>query len=98
MNGLLDRISDQSAQLADLARSDELTGLHNRRSWNYELARACATASAKDQPLSVALIDLDHFKSYNDSYGHPAGDRLLRAASAAWLEALRPGEVLARYG
>jgi diguanylate cyclase (GGDEF)-like protein len=98
MNGLLDQISEQSSRLSDLARSDELTGLHNRRSWNFELARACELAAAEQQPLGVALLDLDHFKSYNDSYGHPAGDRLLRAAAEAWSAALRPGEVLARYG
>ena len=98
MNGLLDRISDQSTQLSALARSDELTGLHNRRSWNFELARAAATAAAEGRPLNVALLDLDHFKRYNDTYGHPAGDRLLRAVSQAWQSALLPGEVLARYG
>ena len=98
MNGLLDQISSQSTKLSGLARSDELTGLHNRRSWNFELARACQQASAQGGSLGVALLDLDHFKNYNDSYGHPAGDRLLRAASEAWQAALRPGEVLARYG
>jgi diguanylate cyclase (GGDEF)-like protein len=95
---LMQQISDQSARLSDLARSDELTGLHNRRSWNFELTRACAAASSAAQPLSVALLDLDHFKSYNDTYGHPAGDRLLKAAADAWRSGLRPGEVLARYG
>jgi diguanylate cyclase (GGDEF)-like protein len=98
MNGLLDRISEQSSKLEDLARSDELTGLHNRRSWNFELARACEVAAAGEQPLAVGLLDLDRFKSYNDTYGHPAGDRLLRSAAEAWQSALRPGEVLARYG
>ena len=98
MSGLLDQISDQSARLADLARSDDLTGLHNRRSWNFELKRAAAAATAAGRPLAVALLDLDHFKSYNDSYGHPAGDRLLKAATSAWRAALQPGELLARYG
>ncbi|MGA8210313.1 MAG: diguanylate cyclase [Nocardioidaceae bacterium] len=98
MHGLLDRISEQSSRLAGLARSDELTGLHNRRSWNFELDRACRSAAAEGRALGVALIDLDHFKRYNDSFGHPAGDRLLRAAADAWRDALEPGEVLARYG
>lgn len=98
MNGLLDQISEQSSKLSDLARSDELTGLHNRRSWNFELARACGVAESERQQLAIALIDLDHFKDYNDSYGHPAGDRLLRTAADCWKAELRPGEVLARYG
>ena len=98
MNGLLDQISEQSSKLSDLARSDELTGLHNRRSWNFELARACSVAESERQQLAIALIDLDHFKDYNDSYGHPAGDRLLRTAADCWKAELRPGEVLARYG
>jgi diguanylate cyclase (GGDEF)-like protein len=81
-----------------LARSDDLTGLHNRRSWNFELKRAATAAVAQGQPLVVALLDLDHFKVYNDTYGHPAGDRLLKAATSAWQSALQPGELLARYG
>ena len=98
MTGLLDRISEQSVQLAALARSDELTGLHNRRSWNHELSRACATARDTGHPLSIALLDLDHFKKYNDTHGHPAGDRLLREAASTWAERLGPHDVLARYG
>ena len=98
MTGLLDRISEQSVQLAALARSDDLTGLHNRRSWNHELSRACAAARDNGHRLSIALLDLDHFKKYNDTYGHPAGDRLLREAASTWTEALGPLDVLARYG
>jgi diguanylate cyclase (GGDEF)-like protein len=98
MTGLLDRISEQSVQLAALARSDELTGLHNRRSWNHELSRACATARDRGHPLAIVLLDLDHFKAYNDTHGHPAGDRLLKEAARVWGDRLRPGDVLARYG
>ncbi len=98
MTGLLDRISEQSVQLAALARSDDLTGLHNRRSWNHELSRACAAARDNGHRLSIALLDLDHFKKYNDTYGHPAGDRLLREAASTWSERLGPHDVLARYG
>jgi diguanylate cyclase (GGDEF)-like protein len=98
MTGLLDRISEQSVQLAALARSDDLTGLHNRRSWNHELSRACAAARDRGHRLSIALLDLDHFKRYNDTYGHPAGDRLLRECASTWAECLGPQDVLARYG
>ncbi len=98
MTGLLERISEQSVQLAALARSDDLTGLHNRRSWNHELSRACASARDNGHRLSIALLDLDHFKKYNDTYGHPAGDRLLRECASTWTEGLGPHDVLARYG
>jgi diguanylate cyclase (GGDEF)-like protein len=98
MVGLLDRISEQSVQLAALARSDDLTGLHNRRSWNHELSRACAAARDSGEPLCIALLDLDHFKVFNDTHGHPAGDALLKEAAAVWRGLLQPGQVLARYG
>ncbi len=98
MTGLLVRISEQSVQLAALARSDELTGLHNRRSWNHELSRACATARDRGDELCIALVDLDHFKKYNDTYGHPAGDRLLRECASVWVTCLGQRDVLARYG
>lgn len=98
MSGFLDRIRQQSEQLAELARSDELTGLHNRRSWNYELRRACANAESRAETLAIGLIDLDHFKDYNDTHGHPAGDRLLRSVAETWQSILEPTEVLARYG
>jgi diguanylate cyclase (GGDEF)-like protein len=48
--------------------------------------------------LSIAMVDLDHFKAFNDAYGHPAGDRLLKAAAAAWTAQLRSVDHLARYG
>ncbi len=98
MAGLLDQVRQQSVQLTALARSDELTGAPNRRTWDHELSRACAVARDRDTPLCVAIVDLDHFKHYNDRFGHPAGDRLLREAVAAWTEALGPAGMLARYG
>lgn len=98
MTDFLRRIREQSDQLGQLARSDELTGLHNRRSWNYELRRACAAAEQRGERLAVGLIDLDHFKDYNDTRGHLAGDELLRKAAASWRRMLAPDDVLARYG
>ena len=98
MNGLLDRIGAQSAKLEDLASRDELTGLHNRRSWNAWLADAAKASVVDDRPYAVALLDIDHFKDYNDNFGHPAGDRMLAAAAEAWRRALPNGMLLARYG
>lgn len=80
------------------ARTDELTGLPNRRTWDEELPRELARAKRAEAPIAVAMLDLDHFKKYNDSYGHPAGDRLLRAVAAGWVTRLRETDLLARYG
>lgn len=95
---LLRRLEQQSAQLRELTRIDELTALPNRRAWAAELPSALERARRAAQPLCVAMIDLDHFKRFNDEFGHPAGDRLLRGAAAAWRECLRDGDLLARYG
>ncbi|HEX4978262.1 MAG TPA: EAL domain-containing protein [Nocardioides sp.] len=98
MAGLLRTVQVQAVQLAALARADALTGAPNRRTWDHELSRACRAARDRDEPLCVAMVDLDHFKRYNDTHGHQAGDLLLREAVAAWTDLLEEGEFLARYG
>jgi diguanylate cyclase (GGDEF)-like protein len=90
--------ADLLTRLEELADTDELTGLPNRRAWNRELDVALSTADRRKTPLCVALIDVDHFKQLNDQSGHQAGDRLLKSAAAAWRSALRPADVLARPG
>lgn len=85
-------------RLARMARTDDLTGLPNRRAWHLELARELARSRRQGMPLTIAMVDLDHFKAYNDRHGHQAGDRLLKQAAAAWREALRESDLLARYG
>ncbi len=86
------------ARLAETARRDELTGLLNRRAWDEQLGQELARSARSGRSLSLALIDLDHFKRFNDTHGHQAGDRLLAEAAAGWRSALREGDVLARYG
>jgi diguanylate cyclase (GGDEF)-like protein len=98
LGGLLEKVQQQAVRLAAVARTDGLTGVPNRRSWDMELPRALARAWQDGQPLCVALLDLDHFKNFNDTYGHPAGDALLTQAAAAWRSALPREAVLARYG
>ncbi len=85
-------------RLEQVAKTDDLTGLPNRRAWQEELVRELARAERHRSPLCVALLDLDHFKRYNDEHGHQAGDRLLKEATAAWQERLRVTDILARYG
>ena len=84
--------------LARQARTDELTALPNRRAWDEAIQREMSRAERTDQPLCVALLDLDHFKAYNDHFGHQAGDAHLRRTAAAWRRELRTVDVLARYG
>ncbi len=95
---LVRRVEQLFERLGDLARTDDLTGLPNRRAWQELLRRESTLARRSGNPLTVALLDLDHFKRYNDTHGHLAGDRLLLSATAAWRNALRETDVLARWG
>jgi diguanylate cyclase (GGDEF)-like protein len=91
-------IQRQRDQLASFARTDALTGLPNRRSWDHEVRRAEAWADQLSRPLVVAMLDLDHFKTVNDRDGHQAGDDMLRACADAWRQSLPQSAYLARYG
>jgi diguanylate cyclase (GGDEF)-like protein len=95
---LLAQVGTLAHQVGRMARTDALTGVANRRAWDDELPRELARAARFGHPICVALVDLDHFKAYNDTHGHQAGDRLLKAAAAAWQARLRKTDLLARYG
>jgi diguanylate cyclase len=102
---LVGRVAAQSVTLAQqadrlrvLASQDGLTGLANRRAWDGLLPDGLQRARRDGRPITIAMIDLDHFKKYNDGYGHQAGDRLLKGAAAAWALQLREVDMLARYG
>lgn len=84
--------------MRQLAREDALTGAINRRGLDDVIPIEFARARRSGQPLTFVMIDLDHFKRYNDRRGHPAGDAVLRGAAQAWLKQLRPTDMLARYG
>jgi diguanylate cyclase (GGDEF)-like protein len=85
-------------RLAAEARSDPLTGLGNRRVWDERLALELERAKRSDAPLAIAVLDLDLFKVFNDTYGHLAGDRLLHETSQAWVGLLRSTDLIARLG
>jgi diguanylate cyclase (GGDEF)-like protein len=88
-----------NSELHILATEDGLTGLANRRHFNNVLANRFEQAKSNQEPLSLLLLDIDHFKIYNDTYGHPAGDECLRrVASLIRLSLGRPTDVAARYG
>ncbi len=98
---LMDLVRDlqvKAVQLAALARRDGLTGIANRHTWEHELSRACAMAREAQGDLTVAILDFDRFKAYNDEYGHLAGDQVLKATSAAWAATLPEQGFVARFG
>jgi diguanylate cyclase (GGDEF)-like protein len=85
-------------RLAELARVDGLTSLPNRRAWDEELVKALHRARRTSRPCAVVLLDLDHFKRYNDTHGHQAGDAMLRETARSLAAKLRAGDLIARYG
>lgn len=93
-----DALAQRNARLAELASIDELTGVKNRRRFSEDMEMLHAVASRQGTPLSVVMADVDHFKQFNDSFGHPAGDTVLRDVSAVLRENVRAQDVVARYG
>jgi diguanylate cyclase (GGDEF)-like protein len=86
-------------KLSDLATKDQLTNLYNRRFFEYEIDKHYHLAKRNNLPLSVILIDVDHFKHYNDSLGHPNGDLCLkRVARTLQRSLLRTSDSVSRYG
>jgi diguanylate cyclase (GGDEF)-like protein len=89
----------RSAQAFALAsRTDALTGLANRRAFDVELSRLWLGMHTHQGRLAAILVDIDHFKRYNDCHGHPAGDECLRQVAAAMRAAVRDGDLIARVG
>jgi diguanylate cyclase (GGDEF)-like protein/PAS domain S-box-containing protein len=86
------------AELAALAVTDGLTGLKNHRSFQERLSEEVARAHRNETPLSVIMLDVDWFKQYNDSYGHPAGDRVLKQVAEILQRNARQTDLVARYG
>jgi diguanylate cyclase (GGDEF)-like protein len=80
------------------ALTDGLTGVPNRRGWDQAMASAVERARRVGATLCVAMVDLDHFKVFNDEHGHQTGDLLLQTAVRAWRSGLRSSDTIARYG
>jgi diguanylate cyclase (GGDEF)-like protein/PAS domain S-box-containing protein len=85
-------------EVAVLARSDALTGLPNRRGLDEQLPREMARARRTGSDLCLAIVDIDHFKAYNDANGHLAGDAVLRECAVAWDAVLRGEDTIMRFG
>lgn len=86
------------AQLAESARTDSLTGLLNRRAFDGELTAGLAGSQAHGRPVALVMFDLDHFKQFNDRYGHLAGDDALRAMASVLRGEVRAGDAVGRFG
>ena len=80
------------------ALTDTLTGLANRRAFNEELARQVASSTRHGRPLSLAMLDVDHFKAINDRFGHDAGDAALVAVANAIIDEVRRADICFRWG
>jgi diguanylate cyclase (GGDEF)-like protein len=92
-------LTEANQRLETLAQQDGLTGVANRRAFDHRILLHFALAARQKQPLSLALCDVDHFKAYNDHYGHPAGDECLRKISSALARSCkRTTDLVARYG
>ncbi len=91
-------LEEANERLAALATTDGLTGLKNHRTFQEKLVEECERAQRYDKPLSLLLIDVDHFKSYNDEFGHPAGDHILIEVAGILQGASRSTDFIARYG
>ena len=94
----LDEIHQLQERLKEQAIRDPLTGLHNRRYLDETLPRELARAKREGYPLSVIMVDLDRFKQVNDTYGHPAGDEVIKALGTILKHGTREGDVACRYG
>ncbi len=89
---------DANQKLTELASRDALTGLLNRRALDERLAGEAARAARHSAPLSLLMIDIDHYKSVNDTLGHAAGDEVLHHVGGLLAQGLRSSDALARYG
>lgn len=84
--------------LCELSSRDALTGMANRRQFELTIAREIDRVARAGEPALVLMADIDHFKAVNDTYGHPAGDQVLKAVAAALQDCVRPMDTVARYG
>ena len=92
------QLQEAHAKIEEIARMDELTGLFNRRHIMQCLSAEFTRAKRYSSELSIFIIDLDHFKIINDSYGHPVGDQVLRETGRLLREAIRETDIMGRYG
>ncbi len=91
-------LEQANRELCDLATTDGLTGLKNHRAFQERLLGECETAQRHQTPLSLLLLDVDRFKQFNDTFGHPAGDAVLKQVARRLERTMRDCDFVARYG
>jgi diguanylate cyclase (GGDEF)-like protein len=94
----LDTLEAKTRALEEESQRDPLTGLHNRARLDSFIAAEVQASARSGKPLSLIIADVDHFKKVNDTYGHPAGDKVLTGVAACLKTRLRPRDLVARYG
>jgi two-component system cell cycle response regulator len=94
----VERLRDDVQTSLELAITDALTGLHNRRYMERHIGTLVEQAASRDQPLALLMLDVDHFKVINDSYGHDAGDEVLREFALRIRKSIRGLDLACRYG
>jgi diguanylate cyclase (GGDEF)-like protein len=98
VKGLQDQLRARNAELEAISRTDALTGLPNRRHLQERLASTAAASRRQESPMAVLMVDVDHFKSVNDRFGHDAGDVVLKDVAATLHSACRGEDVAGRWG
>jgi diguanylate cyclase (GGDEF)-like protein len=98
LDAMNERLRAQNEQLERLSTSDDLTGLHNRRHLTQRLSEELVRSYRHKASFSVLMADVDEFKKYNDAFGHPAGDEVLKKVATILLNSTRAEDCTARYG
>ena len=97
VNNLIEAMENIN-QIADFANKDFLTGVYNRRYFYDDMNEYLAYAEERAEPYAVAMLDIDHFKQINDTYGHDGGDRALKTLAKKLIDETKKGDLVARFG
>jgi len=97
VNNLIEAMENIN-QIADFANKDFLTGVYNRRYFYEDMNEYVAHAEERAEPYAVAMLDIDHFKQINDTYGHDGGDRALKTLAKKLIDETKKGDLVARFG
>jgi two-component system, sensor histidine kinase LadS len=99
LNVALEQLESANAILDQISHTDSLTQIANRRAFDSEMINACRGARRENHPLALIILDIDHFKVFNDTHGHQAGDKALQEVAGVLAKhATRPGDKVFRYG